>query len=111
MRALKEVATEVDDDDDPQDAIKEYGKQLVKSLTLVGIEEAAEIGRIARKAWKKTKSLPQYKLWGPKRWNYETPTSTDYSDSAPPGAAPTVAPAPPSPAGVSLSPIVPSMRP
>ena len=49
VRALKEVATEVDDDDDPQDAIKEYGKQLVKSLTLIGIGEAAGIGRIARK--------------------------------------------------------------
>ena len=92
VRALKEVTTEVDDDDDPQDAIKEYGKQLVKSLTLIGIGEAAGIGRIVRKAWKKTKSLPQYKLWGPKRWNYEAPAFTDYSESTPPGAAPAVAP-------------------
>ena len=90
-RALNEVATEVDDDDDPQDAIKEYGKELVKSMTLIGIGEAAKIGKIAKKAWKnqkaKAKPLPQFKLWGQRRWNHGVPPA-----SAPPGAAPNVAP-------------------
>jgi hypothetical protein len=36
-KALIDVTTEVDDDEDPQDAIKEYGKELTRSLTTLGV--------------------------------------------------------------------------
>ena len=36
-KALIDVTTEVDDDEDPQDAIKEYGKELTRSLTTRGV--------------------------------------------------------------------------
>ena len=90
-RALNEVATEVDDEEDPREAIKEYGKDLVKSMSLNGIGEAAKIAKIAKKAWKnqkaKAKPQPQFKLWGQRRWNHGVPPV-----SAPPNAAPAAAP-------------------
>ena len=70
-KALTEVTTEVDDDEDPLDSIKEYGKDVAKALTLHGIGEASKIAKIAKKAWRpkksKIKPTPPYKPWGGKR--------------------------------------------
>ena len=78
MKALIEVSTDVDDDEDPLDSIKEYGKELVKALTLNGIGEGAKIAKIAKKAWhvKKTKAKPSlaYKTWGKRPWQGGLPT-------------------------------------
>ena len=72
MKALIEVSTDVDEDEDPLDSIKEYGKDVVKALILNGIGEASKIGKIAKKAWhvKKTKAKPSlaYKTWGKRAW-------------------------------------------
>ena len=72
MKALIEVSTDVDEDEDPLDSIKEYGKDVVKALILNGIWEASKIGKIAKKAWhvKKTKVKPSlaYETWGKRAW-------------------------------------------
>ena len=94
-KALTEVTTEVDDDEDPLDSIKEYGKDVAKALTLHGIGEASKIAKIAKKAWRpkksKIKSTPPYKPWGGKRAWQGSPL--------PVTATPTVAP--PAPAAPS----------
>lgn len=87
------MATEVDEDDDPQDAIKEYGKELTSSLTSSGIADASKIAKLAKKAWREKKSkpkLPSYKLF-PK----------GYSSYKPLAAAPAAAP----PAAVQPAPV------
>ena len=65
---LAEVTTDVDDDEDPLDSIKDYGKELSKAFTLNGIAEASKIARIVKKAWKpkktKLKTQSSYKTWG-----------------------------------------------
>ena len=92
-KALAEVATDVDDDEDPLDSIKDFGKDLVKALSLNGIGEASKIAKIAKKAWRvkkpKLKAQPSpIKLWGKRMWQ----------GSPPPIAAAPVAP-PPFPCG------------
>ena len=97
-KALTEVTTDVDDDEDPKDSIKEYGKDVAKALILHGIGEASKIAKIAKKAWrpKKTKIKPTpYKQWGGKRaWQNPLPAA---------GIPPVIPPASaaPGPAGAS----------
>ena len=71
-KALAEVATNVDDDEDPLDSIKDYGKELLKAFTLNAIGEASKIARTAKKAWKakksKLKTQPSFKAWGKRVW-------------------------------------------
>ena len=92
-KTLAEVAAEVDDDEDPSDSIKDFGKDLAKALSLNGIGEASKIAKIAKKAWRvkkpKLKVQPSpIKLWGKRMWQ----------GSPPPIAAAPVAP-PPFPCG------------
>ena len=94
-KALIEVTTEVDEDEDPQDAIKEYGKELVSSLASAGIAEAGKIAKLAKRAWreKKTKpKLPSYRLF-PKGYGSYRPSAV--APAAAPAAAPTAAQAAP----------------
>ncbi len=49
-KALIDVTTEVDEDEDPQDAIKEYGKEIARSLATFGIAEASKVAKLAEKA-------------------------------------------------------------
>ena len=91
-KALMEVSTDVDDDDDPVDSIKEYGKDLLAALTLHGIGDAQKIAKLAKKAWRfkksKLKTLPSYMSWGGKRaWQGKTPAAA----AAPTAVAPTPA--------------------
>ena len=77
-KALAEVTTDVDDDEDPLDSIKDYGKDLVKALSLNGIGEASKIAKIAKRAWKvkkpKLKAQPSpFKLWGKRMWQGSPP--------------------------------------
>jgi hypothetical protein len=94
-KALSEVSTDVDDDDDPLDSIKDYGKELTKAFTLHGIGEATKIARIAKKAWKakksKLKAQPPYKTWGKRPSQGYLPTTV--AAPAVTNPAPTVAPA------------------
>ena len=91
VKALIEVTTEVDDDDDPQDAIKDYGKELTRSLTSFGIADATKIAKLAKKAWRekksKSKALPSFKPF-PKRYGDYRPVA------APPVPAPVAVPLP-----------------
>jgi hypothetical protein len=76
-KALAEVSTDVDDDDDPADSIKEYGKDLLVALTLHGIGEAHKIVKLAKKAWRfkksKLKAPPPYRAWGKRVWQGGAP--------------------------------------
>ena len=100
-KALMEVATEVDDEDDPLDAIKEYGKELAKSLAIFGIAEASKVAKLARKAWRSQKvkvkppPQPSFKVYARRYGEYRTAVP-------PPGAAPATLPLPTQP----LSPFV-----
>ena len=79
-KALAEVATDVDDDEDPLDSIKDYGKELLKAFTLNAIGEASKIARTAKKAWKakksKLKTQPPFKAWGKRVWQGAPPPSS-----------------------------------
>jgi hypothetical protein len=99
-KALIDVTTEVDEDEDPQDAIKEYGKEVARSLATFGIAEASKVAKMAKKAWKsqkvKAKALPSFKVY-PRRYR-------EYHPAVPPhGAAPAAVnqPTQPRPAYVS----------
>ncbi len=84
-KALAEVAADVDDDEDPQDSIKDYGKELVKAFTLNAIGEASKIARTAKKAWKakKSKLKTPVKTWGKRTWQ-AGPTPAVAAPVAPP---------------------------
>ena len=86
-KALIDVTTEVDEDEDPQDAIKEYGKEVARSLATFGIAGASKVAKMAKKAWKsqktKAKALPSFKVY-PRRYREYHPAVP------PPGAAPAV---------------------
>ncbi len=96
-KALIDVTTEVDEDEDPLDAIKEYGKEIVRSLTTCGIAEASKVAKVAKKAWRsqkvKAKALPSFKVYS-KRFSEYRPAVP------PPGAAPAAATLPPQPVQV-----------
>ena len=96
VKALTEVTTDVDDDEDPLDSIKDYGKDLVKALSLNGIGEASKIAKIAKKAWRvkkpKLKVQPSpIKLWGKRMWQ-GSPLPIAAAPAAPP-PPPVVTPA------------------
>ena len=101
-KLLTEVTTEVDDDEDPKDCIKEYGKDVAKALILHGIGEASKIAKTAKKAWRprkmKIKPTP-YKQWGGKRvWQQNPPPAAGVPPLVPPASAT------PGPAGASATP-------
>ena len=99
-KALAEVATDVDDDEDPLDSIKDYGKELSKAFTLNGIGEASKIARIVKKAWKakkaKLKTQSSYKTWGKRAWQGGPPPTAAVTVVPPstPATAPTYPPHP-----------------
>ncbi len=73
-KALIEVAGDVDDDDDPREAIKEYGNEVLGALNLHQIGGASKIAGVAKKAWRpqKTKKPVQYNGYQ-KRWAVGAP--------------------------------------
>ena len=72
-KALIEVATDVDDDDDPREAVKDYGKEVLAALTLHQIGGAAKIAGLAKKAWRPQKvKKPVYNGYH-KKWPVGAP--------------------------------------
>ena len=100
-KALIEVAGDVDDDDDPKEAIKEYGTEVLAALTLHQIGGASKIAGMAKKAWR-----PQ-KIKKPVLYNgYQKRWPTGASALPTPPASPVV-PAPSVPVGSSGRPMCP----